>query len=254
MSLRCHGLVAGHGGIPVVRGLDLDLDSGTVLAVLGPNGSGKTTLMLTLAGFLPRLGGQVSVNGRALPDARPARANLAGLVLVPDDRALFSTLSVADNLGIARRRSGPPLDRIVELFPALKARWSVQAGSLSGGEQQMLALARALIQQPKVLLIDEMSMGLAPVIVENLLPVVRRIADETATTVVLVEQHVRLALEVADQALVLVHGEVTLRGDAADLARDPRRIEAAYLGDTDPGGPVTTSAAQPTPGAPQNTR
>ena len=229
MTLICRHLVAGHAGVPVIRGLDLVARAGTVLAVLGPNGAGKTTLMLTLAGLLPRLGGAVSLDDAELPRGKPRTANRRGLVLVPDDRALFTSLTVAENLGVARR-GGTNLDEVVDLFPALGARRNVAAGSLSGGEQQMLAVARALLQKPKVLLIDEMSMGLAPVIVEKLLPIVRRVADHSGTTVVLVEQHVRLALEVADDAIVLVRGQVTLQGPAAELAREPDRLEAAYLG------------------------
>ncbi|WP_068272472.1 ABC transporter ATP-binding protein [Aldersonia kunmingensis] len=230
MSLQVRHLVAGHGKVAIVRGIDLDAPSGSVVALLGPNGAGKTTLMMTLAGLLPSQGGTVSVGGQRLADGNAEKANRAGLVLVPDNRALFGSLTVADNLAIARRRGGMSDKDIRELFPSLQPRWKVAAGSLSGGEQQMLAVARALVQKPKVLLIDEMSMGLAPVIVEKLLPVVRHIADTTGATVILVEQHVQLALEVADQAIVLVHGEVTLRGGADEIRSDPARLEAAYLG------------------------
>ena len=230
--LEVRGLVAGYGTVTVVRGLDLAVEAGTVLAVLGPNGAGKTTLMTTMAGLLPALAGEVLVDGRPLPPGRPAAANRAGLVLVADDRALFTTLLVRENIEIARRSGGSTLDDAMDLFPALRPRLDITAGALSGGEQQMLAMARGLVQRPHVLLIDEMSMGLAPVIVEGLLPVVRRIADETGAVVVLVEQHVRLALEVADRALVLVHGEIALSGDAAALAADPAALEAAYLGTT----------------------
>lgn len=231
-ALEARGLSAGYGPVAVVRDLDLDVARGSVLAVLGPNGSGKTTLMNTLAGLLPRVGGEVLVDGHALSSGRPAAANRAGVILVPDDRSLFTTLTVRENISIARKQGAQTLDDVLELFPALKPRLDVLAGSLSGGEQQMLAVARGLVQKPKVLLIDEMSMGLAPVIVEELLPVVRRIADDTGAVVVLVEQHVRLALEVADRAIVLVHGSVTLRGTAAELAADPASLEAAYLSDT----------------------
>lgn len=234
-TFEARGLVAGYGEVKVIRALDLAASAGTVLGILGPNGAGKTTLMLTLAGLLPRLGGEVLLHGDALPASRPAAVNRSGVVLVPDDRALFTTLSVKDNIVIARHKTGPTLDDLCDLFPALTARLGVAAGSLSGGEQQMLAVARGMAQNPKVLLIDEMSMGLAPVIVENLLPVVRRIADETGAVVVLVEQHVRLALEVADEAVVLVHGDVVLRGRADDLAAHPAELEAAYLGATGDG-------------------
>lgn len=231
--LECRGLIAGHGSVTVVREFDLSLSAGTVLAVLGPNGAGKSTVMSTLAGLIPRLDGEVLVAGAPMPNAKPAAANKAGLVLVPDDRALFTGLTVRENIQIARKRGGPDLDAVMELFPALKKRLKVTAGAISGGEQQMLAVARALVQNPRVLLIDEMSMGLAPVIVEDLLPMVRRIADETSAVIVLVEQHVQLALEVADEAIVIVHGDVRLRGTAADLAADPDLLEAAYLGETE---------------------
>jgi len=229
-AVECRGLVAGHGAVPVVRSLDLAVEHGTVLAVLGPNGAGKTTLLGTLAGLLPSLGGEVLVDGKPLPRGKPRAANQAGLVLVPDDRALFTTLTARENLVLARRAGAPTLEEILEMFPALRDRMGVAAGALSGGEQQMLAVARGLVQKPRVLLIDEMSMGLAPVIVEDLLPVVRHIAEATGAVVVLVEQHVKLALEVADQAIVLVHGDVTLAGSASELAADSGRLEAAYLG------------------------
>ncbi|RHW28564.1 ABC transporter ATP-binding protein [Nocardioides immobilis] len=232
--LEVRGLAAGYGSVTVVRDLDVSLSAGQVLAILGPNGAGKTTVMTTLAGLLPRIAGKVLVDGKPLPNARPGAANKAGLVLVADDRALFTGLSVKENLQIAHKPGGPDLDATMELFPALKKRLKVSAGAISGGEQQMLAVARALVQRPQVLLIDEMSMGLAPVIVEELLPVVRRIADDTGAVVVLVEQHVHLALDVADESLVIVHGDVRLRGSAAELAAHPEWLEAAYLGETEP--------------------
>jgi branched-chain amino acid transport system ATP-binding protein len=229
--LECRGLVAGHGRVPIVRGFDVSVESGSVLAVLGPNGAGKTTVLETLAGLLPRLDGLVRIDGAAIASGRPTAAARAGLVLVPDDRALFTSLTVEQNLEVARKKSGPAPHDMLELFPALEKRWTLAAGDLSGGEQQMLAMARGLVQQPRVLLVDEMSMGLAPVVVEQLLPVVRRIADTTGAVVVLVEQHVQLALEVADHAIVLVHGEIALRGTAAELLAEKEGLEAAYLGD-----------------------
>ena len=232
--LELRGVTAGYGQVTIVRPLDLSIEAGTVLALLGPNGAGKTTLMTTLAGLIPLQGGGVLVDGEPLHANRPAATNRVGLVLVADDRALFTRLTVRENITIARRKDGPTVDELLDLFPALRPRIAISAGSLSGGEQQMLAVARGLAQKPHVLLIDEMSMGLAPVIVEDLLPVVRRIADDTGAVVVLVEQHVRLALEVADRAMVLVHGAITLEGSAAELAADPASLEAAYLSTTDP--------------------
>lgn len=229
-GLECRQFRAGYGSVEVVRPLDLTVAGGSVLAILGPNGAGKTTLMNTLAGLQPRLGGDVLVDGHSVPSGNPRAAAEAGIVLVADDRSLFKTLTVGENIKVAAAKGRDPRE-MLDLFPALEKRWKIPAGATSGGEQQMIAVARGLIQDPKVLLIDEMSMGLAPVIVEDLLPIVRRIADETGASVILVEQHVRLALEVADHALALVHGEVALRGTTDELAADPARLEAAYLGE-----------------------
>ncbi|MDH3047253.1 ABC transporter ATP-binding protein [Gordonia alkanivorans] len=228
--LACRGLAAGYGSVRVVRDFSLRGSAGSVVAILGPNGAGKSTLLNTIAGLLPRKDGDVLIDAKPLRSGRPGEANRRGVVLVPDDRALFTTLTVRENLSIARRDGGLTVDGAMDMFPALRKRIKVSAGALSGGEQQMLAVARALTQNPRVLLIDEMSMGLAPVIVEELLPVVRRIADETGAVVILVEQHVQLALEVADAAMVLVHGGVRHVGPARELASTPGLLEEAYLG------------------------
>ncbi|PPJ25732.1 ABC transporter ATP-binding protein [Nocardia nova] len=230
--LECAAVDAGYSkGRPCVRGFDLTLAEGEVLCLLGPNGAGKTTLLMTLAGLLPGLGGAISIAGTSVKPGQARASSRAGLVLVPDDRSLFTGLSVKQNLALARKRSGPAVTDILDYFPRLGERLDVSAGMLSGGEQQMLAIGRALMQQPKVLLIDELSMGLAPVIVESLLPVIRRVADDKGTAVILVEQHVRLALEIADTAIVLAHGRDVLRGSATELAADPEQIEHAYLGE-----------------------
>jgi branched-chain amino acid transport system ATP-binding protein len=229
--LECAGIQAGYEKVTILRHFDLTADAGTVVAILGPNGAGKTTLLTTLAGLLPAQAGTVSLAGQPLKNGRPAATSRAGLVLVPDDRALFRTLNVEENLKAARGKRKTTIDSVIDLFPQLGTRRKVAAGNLSGGEQQMLAVARALMQEPRVLLLDEMSMGLAPVIVEELLPMVRRIADQTNAVVVLVEQHVTLALEIADRAMVLVHGEVQLDRPAEQLRADPTILEAAYLGE-----------------------
>ncbi len=232
--LTCTGLDAGYVGRPCVRGLDVELAAGEVLALLGPNGAGKTTVLLTLAGLLPSLGGEMSIDGHKVKSGHARSAAKAGLVLVPDDRSLFTSLTVEENLRLSvRSRRAWPAERgsILETFPQLTDRLKVPAGALSGGEQQMLAIGRALVQHPKVLLIDELSMGLAPVIVERLLPIVRAVADNTGTAVILVEQHVQLALSVADTALVMRHGNRVLHGSASDLAATPAVIENAYLGE-----------------------
>jgi branched-chain amino acid transport system ATP-binding protein len=229
-ALTCTGVRAGYGKTTVVREFDLTAAPGEVVALLGPNGAGKTTLMMTIAGLLPRQAGEITSHGLTLRSGRPGAAAKVGVVLVPDSRALFSSLTVAENLKVAAGKRGDDPRSMLDVFPGLRTRWEVSAGALSGGEQQMLAVARALVQRPKVLLVDEMSMGLAPVVVQSLLPIMRRVADERGVVVVLVEQHVRLALEVADHAVVLVHGAVAIRCPAAELRADLGRIEAAYLG------------------------
>jgi len=228
--LTASALEAGYNGVACVREFDLALEPGSVLALLGPNGAGKSTVLMTMAGLLPRLGGEVTINGVSLKSGNPRDAAKNGLVLVPDDRALFPGMTTAENLQAARRKAGPQPRDMLDLFPALEQRWNVNAGNLSGGEQQMLAVARGLMRQPKVLMIDELSMGLAPVVVEAVLPAVRTIADDHGAAVILVEQHVHLALEIADHAMVLVHGQVAVQGRADELAGDLTTLEAAYLG------------------------
>jgi branched-chain amino acid transport system ATP-binding protein len=201
-----------------------------VLAIVGPNGAGKTTMLNTIAGLLAPQSGTVKVAGEALPAGDPTAASRKGVVLVPDDRALFFTLTTGQNIELARRKGAPAAKTMLDLFPALERRWSVKAGALSGGEQQMLAMARALIQRPKVLLVDEMSMGLAPIIIESLLPIVRRIVEDGTSSVVLVEQHVQLGLSVADEVMVLSHGASILHADAREVEKNPALLEEAYLG------------------------
>ncbi len=228
--LACSSLTGGRGRVTAFRDVQLAVDAGRILALLGPNGAGKTTLMLTVAGMLPALGGTVTVDGTTLPNGRASAANSAGVVLVPDNRCLFTSLTVKENLQVPARKHGPTPSSMLEIFPALEPRWNLRAGALSGGEQQMLAMARALMQQPKVLLVDELSMGLAPLVVEALFGAVRRIAAEHGCAVVLVEQHVRLALEIADEAAVLNHGSIVLHGAARELQEQSETLEQAYLG------------------------
>ena len=229
--LTCSGVDAGYvPGRPVLRDVNITLQAGQVLALLGPNGAGKTTLMLTIAGLRAPLAGSIGLGGVPVRPGSPRAAVKAGLVLVPDDRSLFKGLTVTENLRLASRRGSTTIEMIFDYFPELKRRVKVAAGDLSGGEQQMLAIGRALMQDPKVLLVDELSMGLAPVIVEKLLPVIRKVADDTGAAVVLVEQHVMLALGIADTAVVLAHGDVALQGEAKALAADETLIERAYLG------------------------
>jgi len=233
-GLTCEGLSGGYGDTVVFRDVDLALEAGTVEALLGPNGAGKTTLLLTIAGLLPAKSGTVTVDAARLKPGRASLAAKAGVVLVPDNRCLFPSLTVEENLTVARHRGGPSPRDMLATFPALEKRWTLRAGALSGGEQQMLAMARALIQEPRVLLVDEMSMGLAPLVVETLFGTVHRIATEHGCAVLLVEQHVALALHVADTATVLSRGTVVLRGPADALLADAERLEGAYFG-TDAG-------------------
>jgi len=232
--LEVRGLTGGRGAAVAIRGVDVEVRAGTVLALLGPNGAGKSTLLLTLAGLLPAHSGAVAVDGRVLRNGSPVAASKAGVVLVPDNRSLFTSLTTAENLEVARSRRGPAARTLLDVFPALEKRWQIPAGALSGGEQQMLAMARALIQQPKVLLVDEMSMGLAPLVVETLFDAVRRIASDHDAAIVLVEQHVTLALRVADEAAVLNRGSIVLRGAAPELRDDSTRLEQAYFGTAAP--------------------
>lgn len=232
--LDVQGLSSGYSGVPVVRGVNIHVDSGEVVAMLGPNGAGKTTTLLTISGLLKVLDGDVTVLGEPATFGAPHKAARRGLAHVPEDRSLFFGLTVQENLRLGlrgnRRAQAAGFDRALDLLPALKPLMSRRSGLLSGGEQQMLAMARALVSEPKLLLVDEMSLGLAPIIVERLLPIVRNIADETGAGVLIVEQHVHLALEVCDRAYVMSHGEIVLEGTAAELKDRPDLLEASYLG------------------------
>ena len=232
--LDIENLSSGYSGVPVVRGVNIHVDPGEVVAMLGPNGAGKTTTLLTISGLLKVLEGSVTVLGEPSTFGAPHKVARRGLAHVPEDRSLFFGLTVQENLRLglrgnrAAQRAG--YERALELLPALKPLMNRRSGLLSGGEQQMLAMARALVGEPKLLLVDEMSLGLAPIIVERLLPIVRDIADETGAGVLIVEQHVHLALDVCDRAYVMSHGEIVLEGSAAELKERPDLLEASYLG------------------------
>jgi branched-chain amino acid transport system ATP-binding protein len=228
--LEIDDMSTGYNGVPVVRNLNLHVNEGEVVALLGPNGAGKTTTLLTTSALNPVLGGDIRVMGQSVKGRRPHLIAREGLAHVPEDRSLFFQLTVRENLKLGAAKGSADLNQALGYFPALEKLMDRKAGLLSGGEQQMLAMARALTVKPKMLMVDEMSLGLAPIIVERLLPVLRRIADETGAGVLLVEQHVHLALEVADRAYVMNHGSMVLEGDAKHLAANRHLLESSYLG------------------------
>jgi branched-chain amino acid transport system ATP-binding protein len=229
--LSVDGLTAGYNGVPAIRDLTLQVRAGEVVALLGPNGAGKTTSLLAMVGLVPLLGGEVRVLGAPLGRRRPHQLARNGVLLVPDDRGLFPSLSIREHMRLAARKRDPRHEQeVLERFPALFELGSRRAGLLSGGEQQMLAIAKALLARPKVLIVDEMSLGLAPKIVQDLLPMIGRLARADGIGVVLVEQHIELALQVADRGVVVNHGRAVLAEDAAALLADRDLVEEAYFG------------------------
>jgi branched-chain amino acid transport system ATP-binding protein len=225
-GLSIQGLTALREQIPVVRKVDLEVPAGQVTVLLGMNGAGKTTLLDAVSGVIPVTSGKVLLDGAEIHGLRKERRARAGLAYVEQGRSIFPELTVDENLMISAR--GASILETFELFPELKARRNVPAQLISGGEQQMLVLARAVVSQPKVLLIDEMSQGLAPVIVKRLMPFVASVAQK-GIAVLLVEQFAHLALKIGTTGHVMTGGEIVLSGPCAELAETPDKVRRAYL-------------------------
>ena len=230
LPLVIRHLDAGRGSIRAVRDLSLEVAPGEVVALLGPNGAGKTTTLLTVSGLLPVLAGEIDVLGAPVASRSPQLIARAGCAHVPEGRSLFAGLTAWQNVALAGGRDKAAVSRALDYFPALEPHLGRRAGLLSGGQQQMLALARALATKPRLLMVDEMSLGLAPLVVEQLLPVLRAVADDTGCGVVLVEQHIHLALEIADRAFVIAHGDVVASGTAREVRDRTELVAAGYLG------------------------
>jgi len=231
--LQVRGLTAGYGAGPVLFGVDLDVRAGELLALIGANGAGKSTLLGVLSGLVPPAAGSILFAGRNLTGARPERVVRAGVAHVPQGRRLFATMTVRQNLilGAYLRRDrevGSDVERVVGYFPALGDKLARVAGTLSGGEQQMVAIGRGLMGRPQLLMIDEPSLGLAPKVVETVVEVCKAI-NQDGVSVLLVEQDVVVALEAADRGYVLESGRIALSGSARELQDDPA-VRKAYLG------------------------
>jgi len=235
--LKIEDLRAYYDNIPALKGISIEVARGKVVSIIGANGAGKSTMLKAIAGLLTTQEGRIIFNDREIGGMTASKIVALGISLVPEGRQIFGHLTVLDNINLGaylyyKRRNRLEIEgrveRIYELFPILKKRFRQIAGTLSGGEQQMLAIARALMGRPELLLLDEPSMGLAPMVVREIFSVVQQL-NETGTTILLVEQNARAALNVADYACVLETGEIVLEGLAGELLDDPK-VKAAYLG------------------------
>jgi branched-chain amino acid transport system ATP-binding protein len=231
--LNVRGLHAGYGETEILRGIDLIVDAGDIVAVLGSNGAGKSTLNLAISGIIPARRGTIEFAGRLINGAHPSAVVAAGLVHVPEGRRIFPNMSVADNLdlGSYRRAAGQRAsnrERVFFMFPRLRERASQRAGTLSGGEQQMLAIGRGLMAEPKLLILDEPSLGLSPLLVEDMFAMILRLNKE-GLAVLLVEQNVMQSLDIVHRAYILEHGSFVMSGNAADI-RSSADLKRAFLG------------------------
>jgi branched-chain amino acid transport system ATP-binding protein len=228
-ALEVRELSAGYDGVPVLRGVDLIVPTGSVVALLGPNGAGKTTLLRTICGLLPVTSGAVVLDGEDISAWSTHRRALAGIGSVPEGRGIFRNLTVRENLRLQARSltESEVIERAVQAFPVLGERLTQVAGTLSGGQQQMLALVRAYVERPRYLLLDEVSMGLAPVVIDEIFTFLEGLADQ-GTGLLLVEQYVTRALALSDLVFVLSSGEVSFAGEPAELDED--ELFSQYLG------------------------
>ncbi len=233
--LEVRGLESGYGETQVLFGVDLRVEKGTITALLGPNGAGKSTTLWTIMGVVEPWKGTIKFNGKDVTRLPPYGKTRLGMVLVPEGRRLWPDLTVEENLLLAslipraREKAKENLELVYNLFPRLKERRKQLAGTLSGGEQQMLAIARGLMLNPEILMLDEPSLGLAPKLVQEIAEIVRRLRDEEGKTILLVEQNIHIALKIANYGYVLENGRVVVEGDPQTLEADPR-VKEAYLG------------------------
>ncbi len=251
-ALQISDLTVERGGRPVVRQVSVEIPAGQVTALLGPNGAGKSTLVLAVGGVLKPKAGSVLLDDNDVTGRRPERIRRAGVAIVPEGRRLLPDLTVEDNLRVAsyaltREQAQAGRARVLELFPQLTRRLTALARTLSGGEQQMVVLAQALIAQPRYMLIDELSLGLAPVVLSRLIPVIRTVAS-SGTGVLLIEQFATVALGLANDAHIMEGGRIRFSGPASELRDNPALLRSAYLlrGSTDTPDPPT--AVTPAPG------
>ncbi|PFH28446.1 MULTISPECIES: ABC transporter ATP-binding protein [Burkholderia] len=233
--LKIKGLQVNYGGIQAVKGVDMEVRQGELVTLIGANGAGKTTTMKAITGLKAYSAGDIEYDGKSIKGVPSHELLKRGLAMVPEGRGIFARMSIIENMqmGAYLRNDNDQIkkdvDRMFGFFPRLKERASQLAGTLSGGEQQMLAMSRAILSKPKLLLLDEPSMGLSPIMVEKIFEVVREISKE-GITVLLVEQNARLALQAADRGYVMDSGTVTMEGDAKQMLDDPK-VRAAYLGE-----------------------
>jgi branched-chain amino acid transport system ATP-binding protein len=229
--LKIEGLTAGYDQAAVIRDLEVTVGPGEVVALLGANGAGKTTTLRVISGLVRPMNGRVSFAGEDLARVSPTKRSRLGIAHVPEGRGIFYGLTVAEHFRLGYRGERPDEQAAYAYFPKLAELRTRRVGLLSGGEQQMLAVARGLARRPRLLLLDELSLGLAPVIVEGLLPVVHQYALDSGCGVLLVEQHIHLALEIADRGYVLSHGEIVLHDRASVLNADRELLISSYLGE-----------------------